>query len=70
MHAWARYALIASTAFGLSAVPLKAAISGERSTGSEIILLTSCMGSLAGALLYFVVAGPVISYGSNRNILI
>jgi len=53
MATWALYALLASAAFGLSAIPLRFAISRiGASAQSEVILLSSCLGSLTGAVLY------------------
>jgi|GEM_PF-4641869 len=53
---WALYAITASAAFGVSAIPIRMALS-KAAASSEVILLTSTIGSLAGALIYLFITG-------------
>lgn len=53
---WALYAMLASAAFGVSAIPIKMALS-KAAASAEVILLTSSIGSLAGTLIYLFITG-------------
>jgi len=53
---WALYAITASAAFGISAIPIRMALS-KAAASSELILLTSAIGSLVGALIYLFITG-------------
>ncbi len=69
MATWALYAILASAAFGLSAIPLRFAINKMGTSGqSDVILLSSCIGSLAGAIIYQFFSGrPVLFAGIERH---
>jgi uncharacterized membrane protein len=55
MRAWIIYALIASAAFGLSVILLKhAANRNNLAAPSELVLLSSCVGALIGAVVYLI----------------
>jgi len=71
MKQWAIYSIIASAAFGLSAIPLKIAVGrGGLSAAPEIILLTSCLGSLVGAVLCIARTGNGFSLGADWWVLL
>ncbi|MCL4536212.1 MAG: hypothetical protein M1610_01250 [Nitrospirae bacterium] len=55
MRAWIIYAMAASAAYGLSAIPLKyAANRNNLSAPSELVLLSSCAGALIGSVAYLI----------------
>ena len=58
MRSWIIYAMAASAAYGLSAIPLKyAANRNNLSAPSELVLLSSCAGALIGAVAYLIFSG-------------
>jgi uncharacterized membrane protein len=58
MRAWIIYAMAASAAYGLSAIPLKyAANRNNLSVPSELVLLSSYAGALIGAVAYLLFSG-------------
>lgn len=72
MAPWALYAMLASASFGLSAIPLRFAINKMGSSAqSEVILLSSCIGSLAGAIIYQFVSGkPALFANIERQAIL
>lgn len=68
MKEWAIYALVAAAAYGLSAIPLKLAVSkGNIADMPEAVLIVSCICSLAGAVSYFILSGKTANLLSGMD---
>lgn len=73
MSSWMIYAIAASAAYGLSAIPLKYAVNRNNlSAPSELVLLSSCAGAFIGAFLHLIFSGktfPLMTVNKDAMLL-
>lgn len=70
MNRWMAYAILAGAAYGLSAVPLKYAASRHLRVPPGLILFSSSIGAMTGALAYLTISGNPMSFSINKSAIL